>query len=1204
MAETNVVIDVTAKTTQARAAFQKLGRTAVELNEQITKVGTGMAKMGAALSISVTAPITALGIALISAGASAEELEDRFAISFGEMEDSARSWSEQLKKDVGGSAFAFRDYATTLNEIAKGMGVSKKAAFDMSTGMVALAKDVSSFTEVPMAQALAAIKSGLVGESEPLRNLGIVMSEATMKAFAYKEGIAEVGEELDTSQKALARYGLMLELTGTMQGNAADTADSATNSLARIKGEIEDLSKELGMSLVPIWKEFLDIVQSAMVPLRALVDWFTALSEGQKKTIVVMVGLVAAIGPVIAAAGLLVIAIGQVAASWGTLVVVAGTVKSAFATVQVATYLAGTATVSFTGTLLALKAALISVATTLTAVLGPALAAVAVGIAAYKITEWIMEWTGLRSAIDDAYIELFKFLGLIETSETTQAEFEKATQMNIAALASMREETLAGTKATVASAEVIKKAVVATKAAAVATKEVAVATVEFTNNVQAIIPALNTLESATDAVTKADDEFGAAMRKAGAEARKLALEAENAATGPKPYIEDATEATTDWVRVLAELGQAFSSFGNAAMNAIGQVIAQMSVAVQIGQDMKAGIQEGGVAGGMQAATAGIQGAGAIASATGTGSRGARVGKGAVTGAAMGAQLGGPIGAAVGAAVGAIAGALRDRRQMGIMNDIGRDYGIQISEGLADAIVETAKELDLGDFESTLLHLGDLLREAGGLDPENLEAMTKGWNDLLNSVALGTVPVEEGLDAISDAFVEMVSSLEEMGMAGSVQIGEMITRMNELGISTAETQAFITQTTESSLASLGTFFDFLLEKETLTKEEANAALFQMSAAFSAAVQSAGSLAEAMLMLPESFGPMLSKIRETVGEENELLNKMQQYYNFTKNNEEILGALSALGSSFEELIQLGIVNSSNIDQMAASFKTTFDEMLAGTNNQKMALQSMGPQIGMLLQAYKEMGVQVPVWLADVAAKAEEAGASLEPPEGLPDILADVRDILSSIATALGAVSTAGDDAVDSLTGFENPKSPPIADTLANINDELMAMNLNLGDTASTGTEAAGALSTLEPPGQEIINQIGAISSGLDNMASKAREAARAVGSIPAPGGGGGGGGGPGGGGGGGGKGGPKGAQAGMIVSPTPGGTMVNVGEGGETELILPVQRAISQMAAEVSARTEGGAQHIHVYLDGQEILDYVSEGTKTGRVRVDPDAVGRF
>jgi hypothetical protein len=128
-----------------------------------------------------------------------------------------------------------------------------------------------------------------------------------------------------------------------------------------------------------------------------------------------------------------------------------------------------------------------------------------------------------------------------------------------------------------------------------------------------------------------------------------------------------------------------------------------------------------------------------------------------------------------------------------------------------------------------------------------------------------------------------------------------------------------------------------------------------------------------MLPENFGEILTKLREVLGTENKVLNEIT---------------------------------------FADSFKQAFKDLLANTNNEKLALIAIGPQIGILLEGFRELGLKPPKWLRDLAKEAEAAGASLEPPEGLPDILADIRDLLAAIAIQLGAVSAAADDATGSF------------------------------------------------------------------------------------------------------------------------------------------------------------------------------------------------
>jgi hypothetical protein len=167
-----------------------------------------------------------------------------------------------------------------------------------------------------------------------------------------------------------------------------------------------------------------------------------------------------------------------------------------------------------------------------------------------------------------------------------------------------------------------------------------------------------------------------------------------------------------------------------------------------------------------------------------------------------------------------------------------------------------------------------------------------------------------------------------------------------------------------------------------------------------------------MLPENFGEILTKLREVLGTENKVLNEITKYYRFAKKNEDVLAAIGALGEAFMDLLSIGVITSGNILEFADSFKQAFKDLLANTNNEKLALIAIGPQIGILLEGFRELGLKPPKWLRDLAKEAEAAGASLEPPEGLPDILADIRDLLAAIAIQLGAVSAAADDATGSF------------------------------------------------------------------------------------------------------------------------------------------------------------------------------------------------
>jgi hypothetical protein len=347
------------------------------------------------------------------------------------------------------------------------------------------------------------------------------------------------------------------------------------------------------------------------------------------------------------------------------------------------------------------------------------------------------------------------------------------------------------------------------------------------------------------------------------------------------------------------------------------------------------------------------------------------------------------------------------------------FGQTLSEGLAKEILKASKEL--GSVERAYAaKIGDIISEVG-VNAKNIGEHLKLFNDLLGLVEDGTLDWAEATEQISKALPALIDHLHELGIEGSFEIGKLIARMRELGEVTQEVQDFIKQKAEEAIGALSTYFSYLAKQEELTTEEAKNALTVMAGAFEAAVAAAGSLVGAIRMLGPEFGELLEKLREVLGENNAMLNAIQRYYNFVKNNEDVLGALEALAAGFTALAELGIVNKGNIDEYAQAFKDLFDDILAGAEDQQAALAAIAPQIAMLLEAYRSLGLQVPDWLAEIAARAKEAGASLEPPEGLPDILKDIRDIMWEIAKALGAAADNAGDWGDAMGDVDTPGGP---------------------------------------------------------------------------------------------------------------------------------------------------------------------------------------
>lgn len=192
------------------------------------------------------------GAKMISLASDAEEMAAKFKVVFGPAADRATKSLDAFSRATGTSKFALREQAAGFQALIRPMGLSTDRAAGMSVGMTKLATDLASFNNTSVKEAITALQSGLVGESEPLRRYGVQLSAARIEAFAYARGIAKVGSELTPAQKAQASYGLILKDTKLAQGDATRTAGSFANQFKTLKARVTDIATEIGVVLLPV----------------------------------------------------------------------------------------------------------------------------------------------------------------------------------------------------------------------------------------------------------------------------------------------------------------------------------------------------------------------------------------------------------------------------------------------------------------------------------------------------------------------------------------------------------------------------------------------------------------------------------------------------------------------------------------------------------------------------------------------------------------------------------------------------------------------------------------------------------------------------------------------------------------------------------------------------------------------------------------
>ena len=284
----------------------------------------GFQNAGKAMTIGITLPVLAAGGALTKMAMDAVESENLFEVAMGNMAGAGRAWSKAMKDAYGVSEYNARKYLGTLNMMVAGMGLSEDAAFSLSKSMTELAYDLASVYNVGIDEALLKLQAGLAGETEPLRRWGITILEETVNAWAFKEGLIGVNQEMTQQQKVIARAGLIMELTSRQAGDMARTLESPANQLRIVQERFHDAAIEAGQVFLPMASEALGWLADVGIPgaigaMDELRDRWELLSDDAKRNLVAVGLLFVAGGPFMTGIGLGLQGVGLLLSAFGML---------------------------------------------------------------------------------------------------------------------------------------------------------------------------------------------------------------------------------------------------------------------------------------------------------------------------------------------------------------------------------------------------------------------------------------------------------------------------------------------------------------------------------------------------------------------------------------------------------------------------------------------------------------------------------------------------------------------------------------------------------------------------------------------------------------------------------------------------------------------------------------------------------------------
>lgn len=228
-------------------------RFAAEADSEISGKLPGVAKKAAGFFAAAFAAVS-VGKFLTDAIGQATDLGENLSkvnVVFGDSAAQIEEFANTASTALGQSKNQALEAAGSFGSLFVGMGLGQQQAADMSTQLVTLASDMASFGNATPQEALDALRSGLVGEAEPLRRFGVMLNAAAIEQEAVRLGLMATGGELTEAAKAQAVYSLAIQQTSIQQGDFGRTSEGLANQQRIMRAQFTDLSTNIGGLFVP-----------------------------------------------------------------------------------------------------------------------------------------------------------------------------------------------------------------------------------------------------------------------------------------------------------------------------------------------------------------------------------------------------------------------------------------------------------------------------------------------------------------------------------------------------------------------------------------------------------------------------------------------------------------------------------------------------------------------------------------------------------------------------------------------------------------------------------------------------------------------------------------------------------------------------------------------------------------------------------------
>ena len=245
--------------------------------KQMTGIQALAKKAGASLAAAFAVKkIVDFGAECIELGSDLAEVQNVVDVVFPRMNQKINEFAKNSAAQFGLSETMAKQFTGTFGAMAKAFGFGEQQAYEMGTTLTGLAGDVASFYNISQDEAYTKLKSVFTGETESLKDLGIVMTQTALDSYALQNGFCKTTAKMSEMEKVALRYKFVQDQLTTAAGDFSRTSDGWANQVRILKLQFDSLKATIGQGLIAALSPVIQVINAVIGKLLSLANAFKA----------------------------------------------------------------------------------------------------------------------------------------------------------------------------------------------------------------------------------------------------------------------------------------------------------------------------------------------------------------------------------------------------------------------------------------------------------------------------------------------------------------------------------------------------------------------------------------------------------------------------------------------------------------------------------------------------------------------------------------------------------------------------------------------------------------------------------------------------------------------------------------------------------------------------------------------------------------